>query len=266
VTGRLLHGDNLQLLRAMPDRSVNCVYADPPFNTGKTWSGAAGSFPDVFEWDAAAVSGLGRLRDRGGSVPNALALVEAVHGRGPWLAYGVFMALRLVELARVLTGHGYCWVHVNPEASPFVRVVGDAAFGSENSLGQVAWVRSAGMNNSSRRFAANHDDISVWGGWKTTRRRFTFPSVLDDCPAPASSARERVGYPTQKPVELLSRIVRWSTLPGHVVLDPFCGSGTTLVAAQRLGREWVGMDASGDAISAARGRLGTNPDSSGTGV
>jgi site-specific DNA-methyltransferase (adenine-specific) len=97
-----------------------------------------------------------------------------------------------------------------------------------------------------------HDTILVWAGELRSPR---FPDVLLDCPAPAAGSKERVGYPTQKPLALLERIVRWSTLRGHLVLDPFCGSGTTLVAAARLGRDWLGMDASPDAVAAASARL-----------
>jgi len=253
----ILLGDNLASLRTLPGGSVPCIYLDPPFNTGQRWSGASGSFADVFRWDNQADAGLAELHARGGSVPAALTVLEFVHGRGPWLAYATFMALRRVELARVLTRHGTCWLHLDPPAAGALRLVGDAAFGAANRRGTVVWKRTAGSHNSGRHYARVSDSILVWSGpLAAARRPWTFPELIEDCPAPNSRAAERVGYPTQKPVELLTRVIRWSTRPGMTVLDPFCGSGTTLVAAQRAGRGWIGMDASTDAVDTARQRLG----------
>jgi site-specific DNA-methyltransferase (adenine-specific) len=260
LRGVVWQGDNLAGLRSLPDRSVHCVYLDPPFNTGQVWTGAAGSFPDVFRWDDLAQVGLAELRDRGGAVPAALTVLEYVHGRGAWLSYSVFMALRLVELSRVLARHGTCWLHVDPPAAAVLRIVGDAAFGAGSFRGCVAWVRSRGKGSATRRYGQVHDSILVWSGELSAHRRpWTFGDVIDGCPAIPAGSRERIGYPTQKPLALLRRIIAWSTLPGHTVLDPFCGSGTALVAAQELGRGWIGMDASPDAVAAARRRLGSAP-------
>ena len=255
----VLTGDNLPHMRRLPDACLDLVYADPPFNTGKA-----------------------RTHDRAG---------HGFEDRWPGgiRAYRAFLEPRLREMRRLLKPTGTIYVHLDWHAVHYVKVLLDELFGGACFLNEVIWsYRTGGL--SRRWFARKHDTLLVYarepgrhtfhvlrggafrtdglrhddGGrpYKTTRRgRLYFhpdgPVITDvwEIPFLSTVSRERVGYPGQKPLALLERIIRASSNPGDVVADLFCGSGTTLVAAQRLGRAWLGCDVSARAAALARRRL-----------
>ena len=255
---KLYQGDNLQIMRNMPDESVDLICTDPPFNTGKDW----GAFDDRWE------SGL--------------------------KGYLKFMELRVVEMRRVLKDTGSLYLHCDPTASHYLKVMLDSVFGIKQFRNEIVWhhLRSRPRKGD---FSRSHDtilrygksDVFLWsqqyeplskttikrsGIWQTksfktekgTRGKeiTNKPSkggnmrdVWKDIGHLNSMAKERLGYPTQKPVALYERMIQASSNQHDIVLDPFSGSGTTLDAAHTLGRHWIGIDVGDEAINVIQGRL-----------
>ncbi len=228
-------GDCLRVMAEFQDASVDLVYLDPPFNSGSERRGRTGlHFADRFD--------------------------DIDH-------YRAFLAPRLLEARRLLRDTGSILVHVDWRTSHHVRMMLDEVFGGENFVNHLVW--SYGLGGSGpRSFARKHDDIFFYG--KTDSYWFEPPRV------PARSARlrgrtkkatdvldiaslnnmaiERTGWPTQKPLALLSMLVGACCVPEGVVLDPTCGSGTTLVAAVSSGRRAIGIDISDKALAIAQSR------------
>jgi site-specific DNA-methyltransferase (adenine-specific) len=258
MSGRLMHCDNLVGMRTLPPRSVDCIYLDPPYNTGKRWTGTAGEFSDIWRWDDATAEAYERLlRDEEFpfDVAGTLSGFRRLYGPGHRAAFAVMIGQRLVEIDRVARRpHGLVWVQCDDTASHLIGMIGDALWGIR-SRRTFVWRRTKGANNSTKGIARVHDLLHCWRVDPGHRPRLVMrsPGMWDGIFIKRS---EMVGYPTQKPLALLERVVRLSTSGCGTVLDPFCGSGTTLVAAQRLGRSWIGMDASADAVAAASARLG----------
>jgi site-specific DNA-methyltransferase (adenine-specific) len=353
---RLLFGDNLNWLRdakLFPDASVDLVYLDPPFNSNADYnvlfreaSGEASqaqfhAFTDTWNWADAAQT-YAEFVDH---CPNTavVEMVEALHSflkNSPMMAYLAMMAPRLVELHRVLKPTGSLYLHCDPTASHYLKMVLDGVFGTENFRNEIIWKRTSGHSDAIG-FGSVHDvilfytrsdqptwndiyqpydaayveqyyrykdpDGRMWmsdnlsaaglsgGGydyeWKGIRRVWRCPITtmekldkegkvfytkngiprrkryLDeakgipaqdlwaDIQALRSWHDERLGYPTQKPQELLERIIEASSNKGDIVLDPFCGCGTTIHAAQKLGRQWIGIDVTYLAINLIKRRL-----------
>lgn len=215
-------GDCLVVLATMPSASVDLVYMDPPFFTGETWRGKAGSF-----------------QDRWASLD----------------AYLEFIRGRVAALRQVLRPTGTLYLHCDDHAGSHLGVMLDGIFG-EGAVAGIKWKRSSGTN-SRRGFTRTHDTIwMATNGPAWTWNDHGHTDLWLDIPPLNARAAERVGYPTQKPVALLERIIACSSNPGDVVLDPFMGSGTTLVAARNLGRHGIGIDSSRDALAVAAERLG----------
>lgn len=258
AAARAVCSEALQFARAQPAESFDLIYVDPPFCTGKARGRATG----------------GRFAD---AWPGGLK--EYLRELHPHLA----------EFHRLLPPRGTLWVHLDWRAAHYVKIQLDTIFGAENFLNEIIWhYRTGGAGR--RWFARKHDTILVYarrlgrhqffpqrGGayrtdglrrdaagrpFKSTRRgRLYFhadgPLLSDvwDVPFLSTVSRERVAWPTQKPLALLERIIAATTRPGQRVGDFFCGSGTTLVAAARLGRCAVGCDRSAEAVRLARRRL-----------
>jgi len=234
-------------MRKMATESIDLVYADPPFNTGRTQRGEGGS----------------RLGDSSESEP--LVYCDS------WptvLEYIAFLRERVVEIHRLLKPTGSILLHVDWRTSHHVRLLLDEVFGPEQFVNHLIW--SYGLGGSSpRRFARKHDDILFYGRsasyWfepprvaaTSVRMRGMQKKATDvlDIPSINNMACERTGYPTQKPLQLLSLLVGACCPVGGTVLDPFCGSGTTLHAARALGRSAIGLDSSAQAIRITRDRL-----------
>ena len=181
-------------------------------------------------------------------------------------AYLCFMAIRLLEMRRILKDDGSIYVHCDPTSSHYLKQLMDAVFDVANFRNEIIWTYGLG-GSSPKRFSRKHDVILFY----TKSNRYTFnkpqtPATSQrlkgqmkgatdvwDIPSLNNMAKERTGYPTQKPLALYERIIAASTNEGDIVLDPFCGSGTTLLAAQRLGRKWIGVDSSPTALEDSSG-------------
>jgi site-specific DNA-methyltransferase (adenine-specific) len=297
-------GDNLAVLRAsVADASVDLVYLDPPFASERDFAispgvrraaAAVDAFADTWAWDDGARAAFADVVARGGEVGRAMEALRLLVGEGGRLAYLAYMAPRLVELHRALRPTGSLYLHCDPTASHYLKVLLDRVFGPEGFRNEVVW-RYRRWPAKSRRFQRMHDVLLFYAktrahvfeplyGYEglaastrktfgTKRQRADFssghrkpgqtdeespgPPLSDvwDVPIIAPVAKERVGWPTQKPEALLERVIRASSREGDVVLDPCCGSGTALVVAQRLGRRFVGVDVSSVAIHLAERRL-----------
>lgn len=223
-------------MSTLADASVDLLYADPPFNTGKAQSAISGSYHDAWpSTDAWATW----LRDR-------LAATIA----------------KLKPSASIL-------IHTDWRTSHRVRILLDDLLGEDCFVNHLIWHYGLGGSSPSR-FARKHDDILLY---RIDPKRFYFdppmvPATSNrmkgqlkkatdvlDIPSLNNMSSERVGYPTQKPLALLELLIRACSPPGGTVFDPCCGSGTTLVAAQRLGRIPIGCDLNADAIAITRHRL-----------
>jgi site-specific DNA-methyltransferase (adenine-specific) len=359
---RLYYGDNLHVLRDHVDtESVDLVYLDPPFQSNRAYnvlfhehSGAKAAaqikaFDDTWTWDETAARTYEETVTHGGRVADALRAFQTLLGTSDMMAYLAMMAPRLVELRRVLKPTGSIYLHCDPTASHYLKLLMDAIFSPERFVSEIVWKRY-GSHNDSKNYGAVHDillfftkskdftfnkqheeyskeyveerfrfsdpDGRRWSeqnlaspnprpnltypftakngvtyqpppnGWKYTQDRLQklddegrlhYPAkqtgrlrmknYLDELPGVplqdvwvdlvsiGGSSPERLGYPTQKPVALLERIIAASSNPGDTVLDPFCGCGTTIDAAQKLGRNWVGIDITHLAIGLIKKRL-----------
>lgn len=311
AAGSALHcGDNLDILRrAIPDASVDLVYLDPPFQSGRSYAvsptlrgrarGARdiAAFDDTWRWGPEAEAAYHNLlASAEPPVADAVRALRLLAGESDVMAYLCMMAPRLVELRRVLRRSGSLYLHCDPSASHYLKVLLDAIFGPACFRNEVVW-RYRRWPAASRQFQRMHDVLLVYsrspGGehkfrtlygyerlaestlktFGTRKQRADFseghrkPGVeAAESPGPPLSdvwevgvlapiSHERLGYPTQKPEALLERVLLASSDEGDLVLDPFCGSGTTLAVAQRLGRRWVGIDQSHLALGLAKHRL-----------
>lgn len=359
MTNRLYYGDNLAVLREhIADASVDLIYLDPPFNSnagynvlfkaasGKGADASIEAFDDTWTWGDSAKEAL--LDIAKGTNRPLQVMMTAMHsaiGENPLMAYLSMMAVRLVELHRVLKDTGSLYLHCDPTASHYLKLVLDAVFGAEHFGNEIVWQRQNAKGLASTRFARNHDiifrvtksDNWTWNAqytahndsyvdgfyrhidpktgrrfrlgdltnpnknrpnltyeflgvtrvWRWTRERMqsaydqgiviqtkpgTVPQLkryldeqegnpvsdiwTDIRPVQPQSKEDRsLGYPTQKPRALLERVIAASSNPGDVVLDPFCGCGTAVDAAQKLGRQWIGIDVTHIAIGMIEDRM-----------
>ena len=273
-SGSLHYGDNLPILRELPDESINLIATDPPFNKGREVradsdrAASDATFSDRWSWERDVDPEWRALLTE--VCPSALPVIESArltYGED-MAAYLCFMAVRLIEMRRVLCNEGSIYVHCDPTSSHYLKQLMDVVFGIGNFRNEIVW--TYGLGGSSRRtFSRKHDVILFYT--KSDRYTFNKPQTpaksqrlkgqmkgetdVWDIPSLNNMAKERTGYPTQKPLALYERIIEASTDPDDLVLDPFCGSGTTLVAAQRLGRRWIGIDSNASAVETARERL-----------
>ncbi len=255
--------DNLRHMAALADQSCDLIYIDPPFGTQKKrrLTESAAAYDD--RWD--------------GGLKSFLA----------------FMHPRLAECHRLLSERGTLYVHLDWRASHYVKIQLDTIFGARNFLNEIIWHYRTG-GSSTRWFGRKHDAILVYAKkigshtfnvlregifrtdglkydadgrpYKTTRKGPLYfnaagPALTDvwDIPFLSTVSNERVDWPTQKPLALLERIIKCSSNPGDTVADFFCGSGTTLVAAKRLGRRAIGCDVEKRAVGITRERLKAEP-------
>ncbi|HLM73362.1 MAG TPA: site-specific DNA-methyltransferase, partial [Polyangiaceae bacterium] len=306
--GEVYFGDNLEVLRTrIADGSVDLVYLDPPFKSDQDYNVLPGvlrsarkapvrAFGDTWAWGERSEAGFAALEKIDARVFSAMRALRELTGAGGLLAYLTMMAPRLVELRRALKPSGSIYLHCDPTASHYLKIVMDAVLGPECFRNEVIW-RYRRWPAKSRQFQKMHDVLlfytrSASGGHcfntlygyeelaASTKKTFgTRRQVADfssghrkpgkkdeESPGPplsdvwdvgivAPSGHERLGYPTQKPEALLERIVLASSREGDLVLDPFCGSGTSIVVAERLGRRWIGIDAAYLAIWLVKQRL-----------
>ncbi len=280
-------GDCLQWMQRWDEEGIDLVYLDPPFCTQTRYFSSHDdalrpAFRDVWRWDEAARSRLQNLlTSKDASLRRAVEGLHRILGDVALTSYLTYLAERLVEAQRLLRRTGSLYLHCDPGVSHYLKVLLDALFGQENFRNEIVWHYQTG-GASKARFAKKHDILLFYS--KTRDYRFDASSVpfartekallrarhrrgariectnttklpmdvWSDIAALNPMSKERVGYPTQKPLALLTRIVRASSRAGDVVLDPFCGCGTTLQAARDAGRRWIGIDASRVAIETMR--------------
>ena len=267
TAGRILEGDNLPLMRSLPSESVQLVYTDPPFNTGNVRSYQRLHTAQDDDGDRTGFGGR-RYRSRRTS---SLSYVDAFE------EYIEFLSPRLSELWRVLRRDGTLYLQLDAREVHYVKVLLDQIFGRDCFLNEIIWAYDFG-GRPKRRWPAKHDNILVY---VKDRERYVFNHAdIDRIPymAPGlvgkekaergklptdvwwhtivgTNARERTGYPTQKPVALAERIIRASSDAGELVLDPFAGSGTVGAAAAQLGRCYLLIDDNPEAVDVMRARL-----------
>lgn len=345
----LFYGDNLEVLRKyFPDNSVDLIYLDPPFNSkadynilfkepsGKESVAQIQAFSDFWHWDKTAEGTYLELQEDP-KIMNMIQLLHAHFGRNDMMAYLVMMTIRLKELHRVLKSTGSIYLHCDPTASHYLKIILDLIFDPRNFRNEIIWKRFT-FHADAHRFGRLHDiilfysksDEYTWntqyveykesykkshfryedergryrldnlnppGGrgpiyefhgftrpWRYTKRKMfelekqgliyapkgrvpqvkryldelkgqAVPSIWTDIPPINPMAKERMGFQTQKPLKLLKRIISASSNKDDLVLDPFCGCGTTIIASHKLKRKWIGIDITHLAISLIKTRL-----------
>ena len=356
---QLYYGDNLDILRThIPDESADLIYIDPPFNSNQAYnvlfSEADGSssqaqiqaFEDTWRWGETTEQAYHELV--GTAPPLLVETIKSFRGfltETNLMAYLVMMALRLVELHRVLKPTGSFYLHCDPTASHYLKIILDQIFGVENFRNEIVWERTNAHNMKARYYSKIHDlllfysksddytwnkqyieysdaqlsryktdeagrlytgrDLTMstvmesrnfewrgarppshrsWGAsleqlekWYAEERILLkkdgiprldglkvyldelpgkqIPSIWNDIPRIGNTSKERLGYPTQKPLALLERIIKTSSNEGDVVLDAFAGCGTTIEAAATLNRQWIGVDITHLAVALLKYRL-----------
>ncbi len=315
----LYYGDNLDILRRyIPDKSVDLSYLDPPFKSGKNYnilfeekngSDSAAqikAFKDTWTWDKIAEETYSELIEI--APPKLIEMLKgfrAFLGTNDMMAYLVMMAIRLLELKRVLKETGSIYLHCDPSASHYLKLLLDMIFGARNFRNEVIWCYRE-RELSKRHWNKKHDIILFYT--KSDNYKFNWDKVFEPyseytlknkfkykdekgyyrlrykdgrsdpkeenedtyrqyagigvpqrdwwlIPIINQAAKERLGYPTQKPETLLERIILASSNEKYVVLDPFCGCGTTITIAQKLKRKWIGIDITHLAIGLIKHRL-----------
>ncbi len=354
---KLFFGDNLDIMREhMSDESVDLIYLDPPFNSKATYNvlfreksgedsaAQITAFEDTWHWDIHSEEVYRELVTEGpGKLADLIQALRRFLGTNDMMAYLVMMAVRLVEMHRVLKPTGSIYLHCDPTASHYLKLLLDAVFGNQMFRNEIIWKRTSGRK-AENQYGRVHDVLlfyskssqTTWnaptiphtedtirghdlmvddqgnlyrssdlsGAGQGPARRFgdkwidpppgrhwmydqegidnllaegriifsrtgrpRLKTLIADLPGIAvhdvwvdiepinAAAAERLGYPTQKPEALLERIVAASSNPGDLILDPFCGCGTTVAVAEGLGRRWIGIDITHLAITLMKHRL-----------
>ena len=341
-------GDNLDILRGLNTECVDLIYLDPPFNSNQNYAAPVGSaaagaaFKDTWTLSDLDVAWMGLIADEQPAMAHVLKTAGMTHGKG-MQSYLTMMAVRLMEMHRVLKPTGSIYLHCDPTASHYLKLLMDAVFGAGKFTAEITWKRTS-AHSDSRTFGNVADIVLFYGdqinindvrvpydpayiaryyryddcdgrgpytldnmtspnprpnmtyewrghpppvkGWRYSLEtmsklhdegRIWYPdnpnqrprlkrylnempgnvvdNVWTDIPPINSQANERTGYPTQKPLALLERIIKASSNEGDMVLDPFCGCATACVAADKLGRKWVGIDISPKAVELVNMRL-----------
>ncbi|HEV1997193.1 MAG TPA: site-specific DNA-methyltransferase [Candidatus Dormibacteraeota bacterium] len=265
--GRVVQGESLDVLGALPDGSIDLIYVDPPFNTGKTRSHARIRVKSSAEGTRTGFGG------------RSYSVTEGVRRsyEDAFDDYSAWLEPRLVEARRVLARSGSLYLHVDYREVHYCKVLLDQVFGRPNFVNEVIWAYDYG-GRGKRRWPAKHDNIlfyareagsHVFNLDEVERIPYMAPGLVTPEKAERgkvptdtwwhtivpTQGSERTGYPTQKPLGIVSRIVRASSPPGGTVLDFFCGSGTAAVAAHQAGRQFIVADQSEEAIAVTRDRL-----------
>jgi len=298
----LYYGDNLDILKKyIKEETIDLCYIDPPFNSKRTYNQIYNNignedraqtlaFTDTWEWDIAAINGMNEINS-GKYPPKVSDLLfgfQKILGKGSLLAYLISITQRVNEIYRVLKKSGSFFLHCDPTASHYLKLVLDSIFCSQggNYLNEIIWCYGSG-GASKRHFSKKHDVIFWYS--KSDEYYFDVDSVREPYSNPeksmtkkisrsgkeyikmnelgripfdwwkipilTNSAKERLGYPTQKPLELLRKIIKSTTKINDIVLDCYCGCGTTIDAAEELHRNWIGCDITYNSIALIEERL-----------
>ncbi len=354
----LYTGDNLYILNGMNSETVDLIYLDPPFNSKRTYSAPIGSqaagasFKDMWTWQDVDAECLNGLEDYPELVEYIWS-IGRIHSKA-MMSYVMYMTQRLIQLHRILKSTGSLYLHCDPTASHYLKIVLDQIFDSNNYRNEIVWQRQKGGKGSqfgSKKFGVNTDTIFFYtksdtyyfspykildrkemktkfnkvdennriyyddsahifrnpsmherpnlcyewrgfknphpAGWRLSKERIEeeyqkgnivikadgklerrkYPEDYKGVPIDnnwidilRAHGKERTGYPTQKPLALLERIIKASSQIGDVVFDPFCGCATTCVAAQQLQRGWIGIDIEKQAVDLLVTRLSGKSD------
>ncbi len=377
TSGTVWTGDNLPVLRGMNSDCVDLIYLDPPFNSNRNYEAPIGSqaagaaFKDMWTLDDVDVHEHGELADRNPAAYSVIEAARQAHGKG-MMSYLIFMAVRLMEMHRILKPTGSIYLHCDGAAGHYLKLLMDGIFGARQFCNAITWRRAVAHNDPGRYgrisdyllfYAAGEEhtwndvrekqdeetlkksfpktdgngrryrsdnltgpahgqsggkSAQEWRGYDIASRgrvwsapkKGTYADYIDEHWIPGYktidgvherldaleaaglihhptrgfwpglkryaeadagkplqdiiyhptgltnySGKERLGYPTQKPLALLDRIIKASSNEGDMVLDPFCGCATALVAADRLGREWAGIDLSELAVKLVNDRI-----------
>ena len=291
-------GDNLAVMRGMNSESVDLIYLDPPFNSNRDYAAPIGSkaagaaFKDTWTLDDVDVAWHGEIAEQNPAVYAVIDAAGIAHGKG-MKSYLIMMAVRLLEMRRLLKPTGSLYLHCDPTAGHYLKTLMDSVFGAGRFQNEIIW-HYRRWTGKATRFQRLHDLIYFYSksddhcfnqlyteytkGSKQRKEQGVLhrfkagesPHLVSDgevskkgvpendvwqIPFVAPSAKERVGYPTQKPLALLDRIIKASSNAGDVVLDPFAGCATACVSAETLGRQWVGIDLSELAAKLVKTRL-----------
>lgn len=295
--------DNIDVLRGINSHCIDLVYLDPPFNKKKIFTAPIGSnaegaeFSDIFREEDIKDEWVKEIEADNYELHSLLKGIKDFSNQYNY-CYCVYMAIRLIEIARILKPTGSVYLHCDPTMSHYLKLVMDCIFGEKNFRNEIIWAYKRWTASSSK-FQKLHDIIlyyaktdnvifntqyEPYGAWiekdygytdEETGKKWRWHTVkgnkykvfLEDrdrgvkigdwwiIPPIGSTAKERTGYPTQKPLALLERIIKSSSKEGDMVLDPFCGCATTCVAAEKLQRHWVGIDVSQKAYELVKERL-----------
>lgn len=304
----LYYGDNLTILREhIADESVDLVYLDPPFNskanynilyrepTGESSAAQITAFEDTWHWTEEAERTFQEIVDT--APANVVEMMRAFRqfvGLNDVMAYLTMMCVRLIELRRVLKQTGSIYLHCDPTASHYLKILMDAIFGGTNFRNEIVW-HYRKWPSGKKQFQRNHDYILFYSKSVNSERIFNKVDLMARAPStlkrfgkakilsgydekgnrlPSQTEAEdskgvprddvwdisRVPpikqlFPTQKPEKLLSRLIRASSNEGDIVLDPFCGCGTTVVESHALKREWIGIDITHLAVNLIKWRM-----------
>ena len=345
----IFEGDNLHILRGIDSETIDLIYLDPPFNSNRTYEAPIGSeaagaaFKDAWTLSDLDNAWHGELAEHEPALYSSISAAEFSHSKG-MKAYLIMMGIRMLEMRRVLKPKGSIYLHCDPTASHYLKLVMDSIFGAKQFRNEIVWQRTNAHNLKAKYFSKTHDvllfyskdkdytwnrqytdysqaqlsrykkdetgrlytgrDLTVSSGgnrnfqWRGSRpssnrswgasleqleRWYTegrillkrdgtprldglkvyldelpgkqIPAIWTDIPRIGNTSKERLGYPTQKPLALLERIIKASSKPDDIVLDPFCGCATTCIAAESLQRQWIGIDLSPKAVELVKMRL-----------
>jgi site-specific DNA-methyltransferase (adenine-specific) len=306
IENALYFGDNLKILRdSIPPNSIDLIYLDPPFNSKASYnilfkepSGEPSEaqitvFDDTWHWTAETQKTFEEIISRGpAEVAEMMTSFKKFVGPNDVMAYLTMMCIRLLELHKVLKDNGSMYLHCDPSASHYLKILLDTIFGKGNFQNEIVWhYRGGGVSRN--RFGRRHDIILFYTKsnlpntfnvdevrvpysneslerLRYKARAFRGKKVYDSYqPHPLGkhpddvwdiqpimpSSKQRLGYPTQKPESLLEIIIKASSNENSIVLDPFCGCGTTIAAAHRLKRKWIGIDITYLAINLIKKRM-----------
>ncbi len=267
IQARVVHGDNLAVLRGLPDACVNLIYIDPPFNTGKLQARKQLRTERSADGDRVGFGG----QRYSTTVLGSRAFQDAF---GDYMA---FLEPRLREAHRVLAADGSFYFHVDYREVHYCKILLDEIFGRQNFLNEIIWAYDYG-GRAKNRWPAKHDNILLYA---KDHKKYTFnvedieripymaPSLAGEAKAArgklptdtwwhtivSPTGKEKTGYPTQKPLGILRRVLTASSNPGDLVLDFFAGSGTTGAAALELGRRFLLVDSNKEAIDVMKARF-----------
>jgi DNA modification methylase len=264
---QVILADNLPVLQALPDGAADLIYIDPPFNTGRAQTRTAIQTTRSTDGDRVGFKGQ-RYRS---------VVVDSHSYQDDFDDYLAFLEPRLVEARRVLSETGSLYFHIDYREVHYCKVLLDEIFGRQNFINEIIWAYDYG-GRSKKRWPAKHDNILfyardadqyVFNTEEIERIPYMAPGLVTSEKAArgklptdtwwhtivSPTGSEKTGYPTQKPVGVLRRIVQASSRPGDLVLDFFAGSGTTGVVALEIGRRFLLVDNNPDAIEVIKGRM-----------